>query len=386
MKVVVGVLNDSVLSLATAAGRKDCTYAATPLYFCGVQYAGALIDGACIDTAGGDPFKLCVSHCSLRSNPAADCVNGDCSCRADLECKGKSNRCLSGAYLPPMNNRASGEFLGDGTVIGIQLGNEFFNACETTHIPGLHQPCCSHNKETGECNAWTVTRDVISAAARNLRRALNSRGLSKVKISVNLVQEQGPAFCRDGIPPPGVDYIATHSYCDFVAEMPPRWTTLSGAECWNLARNREFTIDQKACGASRTYIGETGYNTGCPMVKKASLLRGEEDFVDAMLRAQPACNGRANPTAPFPNFLFEYVDVCPAEGCLAGCGDPNRCSYNCCCKHVCSDTEMCAADCPRCIGNGYFGLFHAPDYGTEGFPPEPKFDPMPSLVCPASRK
>jgi hypothetical protein len=47
---------------------------------------------------------------------------------------------------------------------------------------------------------------------------------------------------------------------------------------------------------------------------------------------------------------------------------------------------MCAAECPRCIGNGYFGLFHAADYGTEGFPPQPKFNPMPSLLCPAAPK
>jgi hypothetical protein len=105
-----------------------------------------------------------------------------------------------------------------------------------------------------------------------------------------------------------------------------------------------------------------------------------------MLGSEPACNGKPNPTAPIPNFLFEFVDVCPPGGCLAGCGDPHRCSYNCCCEHNCSATEMCAAECPRCIGNGYFGLFHAADYGTEGFPPQPKFNPMPSLLCPAAPK
>ncbi|HEY2104278.1 MAG TPA: hypothetical protein VGH29_00740 [Candidatus Binataceae bacterium] len=387
MKVVVGLLNDSVLGLAAPAARKDCTYVASPLYHCGPEYASALIDGACVDTIGGDPFKLCTSHCAQRSHPGADCVSGDCSCRSDVECRGASNRCLSGVYLAPMNNPSSGEFLHDGTVIGIQLGNEFFKACQTSEVPGLHQPCCIRDKKTGQCNAWTVTREVISAAASNLRSALNSRGLNRVKITVNLVQEQGPAFCRNGAPPPGVDYIATHSYCDFVAEMPPQWTTLSGAECWDRARNHEFTIDQKACGASRTYIGETGYNTGCPLLGKAGpRLHAEQDFVNAMLGSEPACNGKPNPTAPIPNFLFEFVDVCPPGGCLAGCGDPHRCSYNCCCEHNCSATEMCAAECPRCIGNGYFGLFHAADYGTEGFPPQPKFDPMPSLLCPAAPK
>lgn len=387
LKVIVGLLDDSVLGLAAPAGRKDCTYAGNPLYHCGPEYASALIDGACIDTIGGDPFRLCTSHCSRRSNPARDCVNGDCSCQSDTECRGMSNRCLSGAYLAPMNNPASGEFLHDGTVIGIQLGNEFLDACEPFQVPGLHQTCCIHDKKTGQCTAWTVTREVISAAATNLRSALNSRGLSSVKINVNLLQGQGPEFCRDGIPPPGVDYIAAHSYCDFVAEMPPKWTTLSGAECWDLARNHGFPVDQKACGASRTYIGETGYNTGCPLVAKAGvLLQAEEDFVKAMLNSEPACNGKPNPTAPFPNFLFEFVDVCPAGGCLPGCGDPRRCSYNCCCEHNCSATEVCAADCPRCIGNGYFGLFHAPAYGTEGFPPQPKFSSMPSLLCPATNK
>ncbi len=386
MKVVVGLLNDSVIGLASPARRKDCTYGAAPLHLCGSDYAAALIDGACIDHAGGDPYKLCTSHCAARSNPARDCVHGDCSCQSDSDCRGDSNRCLGGAYLAPMNNPAAGEFLRDGTVIAIQLGNEFFQACEPLVVPGIHQPCCSRDPKTGRCTAWTVTRRVISAAARTLRAALNARGLDRVKITVNLVQEQGRKFCRHGKPPPGVDYVATHSYCDFVAQMPPQWLTHSGAQCWERAR-REFAIDQKACGASTTYIGETGFNSGCPTAPNArALLDAERDFVDAMVGAQPACNSRPNPAAPFPNFLYEFEDVGPATGCMAGCGDRRRCSYNCCCKHVCSANQRCEPDCPRCVGNGYFGLYHAPGYGTDGFPPVPKFAPMPSLLCPASQQ
>jgi hypothetical protein len=386
MKVVVAVLNDSVLALATPASQNDCTYGGRPLYLCGANYASALIDGACVDTAGGDPFKVCTNRCSQRSNPARDCVNGDCSCQSDADCLGASNRCLEGAYLAPLNNPVSGQFLRDGTIIGLQLGNEFFGACEVREVPGQNQPCCGRNKETGQCRAWTVNRQVFSTAAQTMRQALDSRGLSRVKISVSLVQEQGPAFCPNGAPPPSVDYIAAHPYCNYVAEMPPMWTTLNGAECWDLARNHEFSIDQKACGASRTYIGETGYNSGCPlMATEKTMLNAEEDFVRAMVQGEPSCKGQPKPT-PFPDFLFEFLDVCPPGGCLGGCGDPRQCSYNCCCKHKCSAQEVCGASCPLCVGNGYFGLYHTPGYGTDGSPLEPKFDPMPSLLCPAAQE
>ncbi len=387
MKVVVGLLNEAVLGLAAPASQTACSDAGSALYLCGPNYASALIDGACIDTAGGDPFASCVSHCAQRSNPARDCAHGDCSCDSDADCPGASNQCRRGAYLAPLNNPSTGEFLRDGTVAGIQLGNEFFKACEIAQIPGQNQPCCTHNRKTGKCTSWYINRQVFSTAAQTLRRALDSRGLNQIKISVALVEEQGREFCQNGAPPPGVDYIAAHPYCDFVAEVPARWSTLSGKECWQQAANKELAIDQSACGAARTYIGETGFNSGNPATpNKGVLLAAERDFVQAMLQDEPACKGQSNPAAPFPNFLFEYGDVCPPGGCLAGGADPLSCNSKCCCHHQCSDHAVCSAGCPACTGNGYFGLYRTPGYATAGFPPEPKFDPMPSLLCPASQK
>ncbi len=383
VKVIVGVLNDSTLGLAAPATYTNCTYGAQPFPLCGSKYADALLDGMCNGEVGGDPFKPCPNRCAVRSDPARQCVNGDCSCRSDSECLGASNRCAPGTHLAPLNHPASGEFLRDGTVIGIQLSNEYFQACDVVQVPGMAQPCCSYNK-SGQCNAWIVTREVISAAAQTLRAALNRRGLEQVKISVALVEKQGRKFCRNGAPPPGVDLIAAHPYCDYVAEMPALWSTLSGAQCWQQARYEKFPVDQKACGAGRTYIGETGYNTGCPLAERGKLLlKAEREFVNAMIADEPSCKGQPAATAPFPNTLFEFSDVCPPGGCLAGCGDPRECSYECCCKHHCTDTLICGANCPRCLGNGYFGLYHSPGYATAGFPLEPKFDPTPSLLCPA---
>lgn len=385
MKVVVGLLDDSVLGLAAPTSQTQCTDGGVPIYLCGANYASALIDGACIDTVGSDPFKKCVSHCAVRSEPTQDCVNGDCSCHSDADCRGPSNRCHSGSRMAPLNSAASGEFLRDGTVIGIQLGNEFFGACQVPEVPGKHQRCCSYDNAS-HCTAWEVNREVMSTAAQTMHAALDRRGLNNIRLSVALVEEQGPKLCQNGAPPPGVDYIAEHSYCDFIADLPPLWSTLSGAECWEQARNKEFVVDQKACGATRTYIGETGFNTGCPLSANQGIMRkAEADFVAAMLKAEPACNGGRNPT-PFPDFLFEFGDVCPPQGCLAGCGDPQRCDVNCCCRHRCSSEVRCDQGCPACIGNGYFGLFNTPGYGTSGFPPEPKLDPMPSLMCPAAAK
>ena len=52
MKVIVGLLDDSVLGLASPASQTNCTDGGSPLYLCGANYASALIDGACIDTVG----------------------------------------------------------------------------------------------------------------------------------------------------------------------------------------------------------------------------------------------------------------------------------------------------------------------------------------------
>ncbi|HKD68984.1 MAG TPA: hypothetical protein VKB84_19225 [Candidatus Binataceae bacterium] len=385
MKVIVGLPNDAVLGLATPSDRSDCFYGGLPLAHCGTNYAAAMLDGACNDKVGGDPFKPCAMRCSHHLEPARQCVNGDCTCQSDSDCLGPSNHCRAGRYLAPLNNPASGEFLSDGTVIGLQLGNEFSAGCDVVHVSGLDQPCCSYSKKTGQCNAWVVNARMYSLAAQRLRTALNQRGAQKVKISVALVEKQGRKFCQNGKPPPGIDLIASHPYCDFVAEMPALWSTMDGKRCWRQARYEKFPVDQKACGVANTYIGETGFNSGCPMPgHDAALLKAEKDFVNAMVADEPLCKGQPNPTAPFPNSLFEFTDVCPPGGCLAGCGDPRECSYECCCRHNCTGSYVCSSNCPKCIGNGYFGLFRTPGYATVGFPLEPKFDPTPSLLCPAA--
>jgi hypothetical protein len=382
MKVILGLYNDAVLGLAMPASQANCSSGGTALYLCGSKYASALIDGACSDRSGGDPFALCVSRCSIRSDPARDCKNGDCSCNSDAECLGAANQCRRGAHIAPLNNSLSGEFLRDGTVAVIQLGNEFMGQCQIPEVPGQHQPCCDRDR-TGKCRAWIVNRQVISTAAQTLRRALDQRGLNKIKISYGLSDGSETEFCRDGAPPPGIDYVAAHPYCDWVAEMPPNWTTLKGAECWQQVRD-DLAKVEKACGAAHTYIGETGYNSGCPLESKSdSRLKAEREFVQAMLSDQRACKGQTDGTDAIPNFLFEFGDACPPAGCITGCGDPAQCNYDCCCKHKCSGAKKCAAGCPSCLGNGYFGLYHTPHYSTAGFPPEPKFDPTPSLLCPA---
>ncbi len=387
MKLVVGVLNEAVLWLATPSSQNNCSYEEGHRDPCGSNYASALIEGVCNGAIGGDLFAKCVSRCALRSNPARDCARADCSCATGADCMGAANQCLKQSSMVPLDNPATGEFLRDGTVIGIQLGNEFFGQCQIPVVPGQDQPCCAHNRKTGQCRAWTVDRQVYSAAAQTLRSALDRRGLGNIKISVGLVGGHGPKFCRAGAPPPGIDYIAAHPYCDSVAQEPPLWKTLNGRKCWKRTAHKELADDRAACGAARTYIGETGYNSGNPtLANHAILLQAERDYLPAMIEDEPACKGQPNPTAPFPDFLFEFGDACPAAGCLAGGADPISCNPKCCCKHECSDNAVCSADCPPCVGNGYFGLYHTPGYGTAGFPPEAKFDPMPSLLCPAAQK
>jgi hypothetical protein len=122
------------------------------------------------------------------------------------------------------------------------------------------------------------------------------------------------------------------------------------------------------------------------MVDGGSKLNAERDFISAMLSDEPACNGKSNGAAPMPNFLFEFGDTCPPGGCISGCGDPQQCNPKCCCRHQCTHGQVCAANCPACVGNGYFGLYRTPGYATVGFPPEAKFNPAPSLMCPAAGK
>jgi hypothetical protein len=104
---------------------------------------------------------------------------------------------------------------------------------------------------------------MIGAAAQTLRRALDKRGFTKLPIVVSLVLGQEQTFCIEGEPPAGVDYIAAHPYCDFVASVPPSWPN-DGSQCWQQGQLLFSTLSQRYCGTARTFIGETGYNTGCP--------------------------------------------------------------------------------------------------------------------------
>jgi hypothetical protein len=115
------------------------------------------------------------------------------------------------------------------------------------------------------------------------------------------------------------------------------------------------TISQKYCGLAHTFIGETGYNTGCPksVSVPSTTISDEQKFIHHLKTA--AC--RTDSESGFPTFLFAYSDVCPSTGCAAGCAD---------------------AGLPN-VGNGYFGIFHTQNYMTEG-PAVAKFAP-PSLAC-----
>jgi hypothetical protein len=200
----------------------------------------------------------------------------------------------------------------------------------------------------------TITAGMISTAAQHLRTALNARGFSSTPIVVSLVLGQEQTFCSGGAPPAHVDYVAAHPYCNYVASVPPHWPN-NGAQCWAQVQNLFSNISQKYCGASHTFIGETGYNTGCPDSPNvpSTTLSDEQTFIsdlESSTCATPSASG-------FPTFLFAYSDVCPKTGCAPGCSDPNM----------------------PLEGNGYFGIFHTKHYMTEG-PAVAKFTP-PSLAC-----
>ena len=287
--------------------------------------------------------------------------------------------------MAPLDNPLSGEFLRDGTVIGIQMGNEFFQGCQIPEVPGKHQPCCSHSEKTGRCNAWVVNREVMSTAAQTMRAALDRRGLNNIKIECRAGRGTGTAFLSKRRAPAGSGLYRRSSLLRLCRQPASLLDHCERSRMLGTGAQPGVRVNQKACGVTHTYIGETGFNSGCPLTANQEMLQAENDFVAAMVKAEPACNGQRNPT-PLPNFLFEFGDVCPPQGCIAGCGDPQRCNPTCCCQHKCSAAIRCDAGCPACVGNGYFGLFHTPNYGTSGFPPEPKLDPMPSLMCPASAK
>jgi exo-beta-1,3-glucanase (GH17 family) len=229
-------------------------------------------------------------------------------------------------------NSTVGEFLQDGTVVGIQVGNEIL----------------------GQQSAATIT-----TAAQNLRTALNAAGFGTIKVIVSLIEGQAATFCTGGAPPTGVDYIADHVYCSVgtsggVASLPPVWPTGSNPAqtCWTQVLG-VFNTDQTACGAANVFLGETGYNTGCPNVYAQQQVPNEQTYITQVVTA--ACQSQV--TGPLAPFLFEFGDVCPSGGCLPGCsGQPQE-------------------------GNGYFGMYFTQDYLTKGSLVS-KFTAAPSLTCP----
>ena len=301
IKVVLGLYDDSVSGLAAASGTTNCTYGGSPFPYCGTNYASALFGGTCGNITPWPPATFCESS---SNNPNA-------------------------TYVPALNSSA-GQFLQNGTIVGIQLGNEIF----------------------GQLSAAT-----FSTAAQNLRSALNSAGFSNVKIVVSLIEGQAAMFCSNSAPPTGVDYIADHVYCSVgssggVASTPPVWPTGSNPAqtCWTQVQS-VFATDQKSCGAGNVFLGETGYNTACPSVYGQQQVPNEQGFITQMVSA--TCQNQV--TGPLAPFLFEFGDVCPSGGCLAGC--PNE------------PTE----------GNGYFGMYFTQGYLTKG-PLTTKFT-IPALTC-----
>ncbi len=302
IKVLQGTFNDAIPSLAAPNTATNCTFSGAPIALCGSKYTDAILDGACGTTTPWNPATFC---------------NG-------------------GPYIEPLNATTgpTGQFIKDGTIFAIQLGNE---ALGTT------------------VNGQVITAQMISTAAQTLRAALDARGFNTTPIVVPLVLGQEQAFCTSGAPPAGVDFIAAHPYCNFVASVPPQWPN-DGAQCWAQVQDLFSTISQKDCGASHTFIGETGYNTGCPNSPNvpSTTISDEQTFINDLKTSTcsiPSASG-------FPTFLFAYSDVCPSTGCAPGCSDAGL------------PTE----------GNGYFGIFHTENYLTEGTAVA-KFPP-PSLTCP----
>ena len=301
MKVLQGLYNDAIPSLAALDSATNCVFAGAPIALCGSLYADAILDGACGTTTPWNPETFCTG----------------------------------GPYIEPLNipEGSAGQFIKDRTIVTIQLGNE---ALGTT------------------INGQMVTAQMISTAAQTLRKALDKRGFTNVPIVVSLVLGQEQTFCSNGAPPAGVDYIAAHPYCNFVASVPPSWP-YDGSQCWKQVQMLFSTISENYCGKAHTFIGETGYNSGCPNSVKvpSTTISAEQKFIQDLQTT--TCS--ADSASGFPTFLFAYSDVCPATGCAAGCSD---------------------AGLPN-VGNGYFGIFHTKDYMTEG-PAVAKFA-LPSLAC-----
>lgn len=320
VKVVLGLFNDTVAALASRHCSNDmstmcatnsdctgsgtctddtsgCTYAGSPSV-CGTAAANSLLNGACGSTTPWPPATFC---------------------------DGAGN-----TYITP-----NADFITDGTVIGIQVGNEVLSSEDPT-----------------------LTKAEVQNAAKVLKNAISSNSLTAVPMIVSLEVGNEQSFCEDGAPPDGVDLIAAHPYCDFVASVPPSWPDESGntaeqaAEmCWTQVKSLFIDNAVKYCGAANTYIGETGYNTGCPGDSgESGHLAVTPHFVDDFVSW--SCTNNTG------SFLFAFVDACPMGGCKAGCSS--------------SDTTA---------GNGYFGLYHTDMYDTMGSLTA-KYSPLPTLTCP----
>ena len=275
-----------------------CTYGGQQS-LCGTGHANSLLDGACSSTTPWDPNTFC--------------------------------NVPGGAYITP-----NADFISDGTVIGIQVGNEVLTSAN---------PVLSKQQVV---NASKVLSNAISASAK---------GLPEIPMIVSLVAGKEQDFCESGAPPSGVDYIAAHPYCNFVASSPPSWPHETGntpkmaaTACWNEVLKIFTDNAQMFCGADNTYIGETGYNTGCPMSSgEMTHLEVAPLFIDDVVSW--TC------MQSIGTFLFAFVDACPMSGCLAGC------------------------DSTPVSGNGYFGLYFTDGYDTMGALTE-KYSPLPTLTCP----
>src|SRR5579883_247628 len=171
INVMQGLFNDAIPSLAASDSSTNCSYAGSPIALCGSNYANAMLNGACGTTTPWNPEKFC----------------------------------SNGAYIEPL-----APFIKSNTIFAIQLGNEAVGTI---------------------VNGQRITVKMISKAAQTLRNALTMNGLSSVPIVVSLVMGQEETVCANGLPPKGVDFIASHPYCNFVASVPPSWPK-DGSQCW----------------------------------------------------------------------------------------------------------------------------------------------------------
>lgn len=318
VKVVLGLFNDTVAALASRHCSNDMsTMCATDSDCTG--------GGTCTDDTTGCTYAGSTSVCGTAA--ADSLLNGACGSTtpwpAATFCES------SGAYITP-----NADFLSDGTVIGIQVGNEVLSSEDPT-----------------------LTKDEVVNAAKVLKNAISSNSLTAIPMIVSLEVGNEQKFCESGAPPEGVDFIAAHPYCDFVASVPPSWPDESGNTakeaadmCWTQVKSLFIDNAVKYCGAGNTYIGETGYNTGCPGDSgESGHLAVTPHFIDDFVSW--SCTNNTG------SFLFAFVDACPMAGCKAGCD---------------STTEA---------GNGYFGLYHTDMYDTMGSLTA-KYSPIPTLTCP----